>query len=151
MAEMTDALNRLEGDRDRTDARVEGIGSALAEEQGARQKETATPEGPRPAPAALRSVSLGGDDTSNESDDPNDPTARPEIKLVGPPGAASRGARRAARVDEPEPRAEPVRPSGGDANERPRESGKKGGRDGGSRSSSGARSEDSAKGPKESR
>jgi tol-pal system protein YbgF len=72
---------------------------------------------PSPAPPAQRTVQLGQDDDDAQSDDPDAPTARPEIRLEGNHVAAPRSStrNRSRRADDdafrPGPSSEGSRPS----------------------------------------
>lgn len=79
VSEMREAIARMQVDRDRTDQRLGALEVALAEERSRREAAEARPRPPAPPP---RVVQLGGDGEP-EGEDPNDPSARPEIKLVG--------------------------------------------------------------------
>jgi len=90
---MGDTITRMQADRDREDARYGALGVKMAEEQGAADKETETPAkltgyAARAPLVPLRAVSLGESDAPLESDDPNDTTPRPEIRIVGTPSTA---------------------------------------------------------------
>ncbi|AKU98513.1 TPR repeat containing exported protein [Labilithrix luteola] len=97
MAEMRETITRIQGDRDRMDQRLGALEVAMAEEKGAREKETASRGAAPPAAPPPRTVSLGAGEATHESDDPNDTSARPEIRVVGVPGANSRNARGKSR------------------------------------------------------
>lgn len=88
IAEMREAVGKLQADRDQTDQRSDRD-LPLPDETTARAPK---------APASVfhpRIVQLGeADRAADESDDPNDPNARPEIRLYGsggPPGRSLRG------------------------------------------------------------
>lgn len=99
---MREAMVASEADR------ADVFEAALEDEPGRLTKQA--PEVPRPRETSppLRAISLGAGEESPESDDPNDPAARPQISLVGPAGAAARQARsrraRGERGDEAAPR-----------------------------------------------
>lgn len=115
MTEMRETISRIQSDRDRMDQRLGALEVALAEEKGARAKETASPGAAPPAAPPPRTVSLGAGEPSRENDDPNDTSSRPEIRVVGAPGANSRNARgKSRRNDDAEVgslRVEPARSS----------------------------------------
>src|SRR5690349_7775845 len=76
-AEMGDTIGKIQAAQDR-DNQSSGLMEVSAGEQ----------KGSRPAPARsaqtpVRAVQLGEDDDRRESDDPKDPSARPEIRLQG--------------------------------------------------------------------
>ncbi len=83
MADLRDSLGKLAAERDRTNDR------ALLDDSDT--KPPPAPAAPRKA-GSLRTVQIG-DDEGRESDDPNDPSARPEIRLQGGGGGGSRPAR----------------------------------------------------------
>jgi tol-pal system protein YbgF len=89
MEDMRDSIGKLEADRDKRIARVD---------------EGTPPAKPAPAtnnPIGPRSVQIG-DEERPESDDPNDPTARPEIRLQGTAtGRPSRSKSRAQETSTP--------------------------------------------------
>jgi tol-pal system protein YbgF len=80
-AEMRESLAKIEADRDRIDARIGALEVAVADDKAPRG------DGPKTPVEPPRVVQLGGPD--DEAPDPNDASARPEIRLNGPPGAAS--------------------------------------------------------------
>jgi len=91
VAEMTDAIQGIQTDQDKS---PKGGRLDVGDDKGILPKLPASSSKPQQAsqasakagPAgAPRVVQLGGDD-SFENDDPNDPTQRPEIRLVGTPG-----------------------------------------------------------------
>lgn len=107
-AEMRESLGDIEAEQDKDTRRFEL--------EASREERAAKPPSPRKATSAApppppRTVQLGeGEETG--SDDPNDPTARPEIKLQGTPGAAAapsqpRPNRRSRRDRESEEKAPP--------------------------------------------
>lgn len=75
----------MQADHDRFDQRLGALEVAVADEKSPRAESTNTGTGPA-APAA-RVVQLGGPSEA-EPADPNDPGARPDIKVTGVPGAA---------------------------------------------------------------
>ena len=84
MAEMNEAIASIQKDQDKGSK----VGKIEVEDKstlGLPSASSAPPAAKTGTPAP-RVVQLGGDD-SGESDDPNDPTQRPEIRLVGTPGA----------------------------------------------------------------
>lgn len=101
MAEMNDAITSIQKDQDKGSK----VGKIEVEDKsalGVPMPSSAPPASAKTAIAAPRVVQLGGDDTG-ENDDPNDPTARPEIRVVGTPGSggASRSSRRSnIRLDD---------------------------------------------------
>lgn len=93
MAESNDAILGLQRDQDKGSK----VGKIEVEDKstlGLPSASSAPPASAKSAIAAPRVVQLGGDD-SGESDDPNDPSARPEIRVVGTPGAG--GSTRSSR------------------------------------------------------
>jgi tol-pal system protein YbgF len=90
-ADLSDAIKTIQADQDRDRQR---LGSSAAEPDAAQKRE---PGGQARGTPALRAVQLG-DGEAGANDDPNDTSARPEIRLVGPPGAASRPAARAKQT-----------------------------------------------------
>jgi tol-pal system protein YbgF len=89
-AELSDAVGKVQAEQDRDSERL-GRGMVEASEtENARApvKAAAPPKAP-----AQRTVQIGADADDGESDDPNDPTARPEIRLQGQGGATSRPVR----------------------------------------------------------
>lgn len=106
-ARLNDSVGKVQAEQDRA-ARL----GALEDEEGG-----AAPPPPRPtaAPASrpTRTVQIGSDGDGTESDDPNDPTARPEIRLQGPAGAASRERRSKSARAKGEARIEPSGPDDG--------------------------------------
>lgn len=88
MAEMRETISKIEAEQDRSSAKLELLDSA--EDLRAPGPTKARTAAPATGPAApTRSVQIGEDDVGREGDDPNDPNARPEIRLQGQPGAAS--------------------------------------------------------------
>lgn len=80
-AELSDAMGKMQADQDRSDHMGLGVEETAERPRAARgaAKGTVTP----------RSVSIGDEDTG-ESDDPNDPSERPEIRLQGAGGPSAR-------------------------------------------------------------
>jgi tol-pal system protein YbgF len=102
-AELRDAVGKEQTDQDRN------VASGFFEPGAAESKPAATNvQRSAPAPTQRRSVSIGEGDASEESDDPNDPTARPEIRLQGAgSGAVSRPLRGKSARGRGEARVEP--------------------------------------------
>jgi tol-pal system protein YbgF len=84
-AEMREQVSRMQAENDKFDQRLGALEVAVADEKNPRAENTNTGTGPA-APAA-RVVQLGGPSEA-EPADPNDPSARPDIKVTGVPGAA---------------------------------------------------------------
>ncbi|MBX3219243.1 MAG: tol-pal system protein YbgF [Labilithrix sp.] len=78
LAEMREAIGKVQAEQDRTNQRVGLLESAAADDRS-RRVSKASPGLPVAAP---RTVQIGDND-DRESDDPNDPNARPEIRLQG--------------------------------------------------------------------
>lgn len=98
-AEMREQVSRMEAENDKLDARLGAVEDAIAEDKGARADKALPP------PPAARVVQLGGP-SDGDAADPNDPAARPDIRLTGVPGAAPRprsGKSGRARIEESEP------------------------------------------------
>lgn len=89
IAEMRDAIGKVQAEQDRTNERLGLLEVAAEESKEARAAVAAKPAAPSP----VRTVQIGDADEPRESDDPNDPNARPEIRLQGQPGAAARPVR----------------------------------------------------------
>lgn len=87
-ARLNEAVTKMQADHDRFDQRLGALEVSVADEKRGHAP-SASAETQAPAPS--RVVALGG--PAEESEDPSDPTQRPEIRLVGPAGAASRPAR----------------------------------------------------------
>jgi tol-pal system protein YbgF len=86
-AEMQNAMGKDQAEQDRAN---QSVGLLDGEDAPEARAETAqAPKAAKPAPAAVRTVQIGDSDNRGESDDPNDPNARPEIRLQGQPGAAA--------------------------------------------------------------
>lgn len=78
----------MRADSDRVHQRLESLEIALADEKEQREKEARTRgERGRGAPGRSVSVSLREEGAPSEDGDADDPTARPEIRVVGPGGA----------------------------------------------------------------
>lgn len=99
-AELQDAIGKDQVNQDRSN---DGLGLL----------DVSPPDG-KPAPAAKhdksppRTVSIGDDDDAHENDDPNDPNARPEIRLQGQGGGAARPVRGKTSRGRGEARIDPV-------------------------------------------
>lgn len=91
-AELNDQLGKVQADQDRGDNKELFDAAPGDESRGGSRVE-------KPGPAA-RTVSIGDDESSRESDDPNDPNARPEIRLQGSGGGSSRPLRGKSRRGE---------------------------------------------------
>ncbi|MBX3260819.1 MAG: tol-pal system protein YbgF [Labilithrix sp.] len=85
---MREVISKVQAEQDRTNERV-GLLESAAEERAARPRKAA-PAAPLAAP---RTVQIGDTDDGHESDDPNDPNARPEIRLQGQGGGSVRPVR----------------------------------------------------------
>lgn len=80
LAEMREAIGKVQAEQDRTNQRV-GLLESAADERAARPRKVA------PAAAvAPRTVQIGDTD-DGVNDDPNDPNARPEIRVQGQGGS----------------------------------------------------------------
>ncbi|MBX3190791.1 MAG: tol-pal system protein YbgF [Labilithrix sp.] len=86
-SKLNEAVSKMQADHDRFDQRLGALEIAAADERA--QRPSTKPNADPPAPP--RVVQLGG--PTDEGEDPADPDQRPEIRLVGPPGAAARPAR----------------------------------------------------------
>ena len=95
-AEMREQVSKMEAENDKFDQRLGAVEDAIADEKTARESGATPPSG-----QAARVVQLGGPSDSDAAD-PNDPAARPDIRVTGVPGAA------------------PMRPRGGKSNGRAR-------------------------------
>ena len=84
IADLRDSVGKLEAERDRTNDR------ALFDDAEAKPAPAAA--APRKAEAP-RTLQIGDDEGSRENDDPNDPNARPEIRLQGTGGGSPRPVR----------------------------------------------------------
>jgi tol-pal system protein YbgF len=109
-SELREQVDRMEAERDRT-ARTDAVPGAGPDDPGAPPPGAALPRAPAPA---LRVVQLG-EPVDADPADPNDPSARPDLRLTGVAGAATprpragkTGARTALEDVEP---AEGARPS----------------------------------------
>jgi tol-pal system protein YbgF len=98
--ELGEQIGQEQADQDKSSSRSgllevkpESGGSASAAGAAAANKNNA--KGARGDVGANHVVAIGDDDT-RENDDPNDPNARPEIRLQGPAGAAASQARSSA-------------------------------------------------------
>ena len=116
LAEMREQVSKMEAENDKLDQRLGNVEDAIADDKTARaDSSTALP----PAQTG-RVVQLGGPSDSDPAD-PNDPTARPDIRVSGVPGAAPMRPRSGksggrARIEETEPgRADPPRSSASSA------------------------------------
>src|SRR5215207_8329506 len=69
ITDLRNSIGKLEAEQDQRVARVD-------------DPSPPKPAAPKTSPSAGRSVQIG-DDEGGESDDPNDPTARPEIRVQG--------------------------------------------------------------------
>jgi tol-pal system protein YbgF len=105
-AEMREQVSRMEAENDKIDQRLGAVEDAIALDK------TAAAVPPSPPPAA-RIVQLGGPSDSDAAD-PNDPSARPDIRVTGVPGAAPmrpRGGKTGrARIEESDPGGRPDAP-----------------------------------------
>jgi tol-pal system protein YbgF len=89
-AEMREQVSRMQADHDSIDQRLGALEVAVAEEKAPRSGATATATtttATGAATPAARVVQLGGPSDS-ETADPNDPSARPDIRVTGAPGSA---------------------------------------------------------------
>jgi len=114
LAEMQEAITKVQADQDRM--------SQLGLLEGASTDETIARPAPRKAPAGAppRTVQIGDTDAAGESDDPNDPNARPEIRLQGSGSAPSRPLRgKTARGRSGEREEMRIQPSDDDGASRP--------------------------------
>jgi len=86
MAEMNEQIQGIQAEQDKGSkvGRIEADEKSMVGGPAA----SAPPASAKTAIGAPRSVQLGGDDTG-ENEDPNDPTARPEIKVQGQGGGAT--------------------------------------------------------------
>jgi tol-pal system protein YbgF len=102
-AEMREQVSRMEAENDKRDQRLGAVEDAIDDEKSTRAEKP----GSMPAPQAARVVQLGGPSDSDAAD-PNDPAARPDIRVTGVPGAAPMRPRSGksggrARVEESDP------------------------------------------------
>jgi tol-pal system protein YbgF len=93
LAEMRETMSRMQLERDRVDHRLEALELAVAEEKSPSEPTKAGPASPPP-----RVVQLGAD-SSGESEDPNDVSQRPEIKVAGAGGGVADRRARTATLD----------------------------------------------------
>lgn len=84
---MRETITKVQAEQDRTNQRLGLLEVAATDEKAARAPKAAPP------PAPPRTVQLGDADSAAESDDPNDPKDRPEIRLQGSGMASSRPVR----------------------------------------------------------
>ncbi len=87
-AEMRDAIGKVQVDQDRSNERFRLLEDVPVEEKARAAKAAPAPR----RPVVPRTVQLGDTEDARESDDPNDPNVRPEIRLQGS-GGSSRSAR----------------------------------------------------------
>jgi tol-pal system protein YbgF len=101
-AEMREQVSRMEAENDKLDQRLGAVEDAIADEKGAFANKPASTSPPQTA----RVVQLGGPSDADPAD-PNDPAARPDIRVTGVPGAAPirprSGKSGRARIEESEP------------------------------------------------
>lgn len=113
-------VDQTEAEQDRVNRRAAMIAETPDEKAARPVYPAADPQNPAaatPAGGSPRTVQIGQDDASRESDDPNDPAARPEIRLQGTAGpSAPRATRKSRRSDDDDsaPR-DPGRKKRGDA------------------------------------
>ena len=88
---MRESIGKLEAEQDRTSQRL-GALEGSAELRAARPPRGKA-EPARGAVGPVRTVQIGDSDDAGENDDPNDPNARPEIRLQGQGGGSSRAVR----------------------------------------------------------
>jgi tol-pal system protein YbgF len=106
-AEMRDQIAKMQAEQDRTDQRLSSLEVAFADEKSGRLVEGQAAD-PKPGAKSYapppRVVALGGEPPA-ENDDPNDPSPRPEIRLVGrgAPARTPRGQDARKTRDEPLP------------------------------------------------
>jgi tol-pal system protein YbgF len=106
-ADLREEVSKMQADNDRPDQRLGSL-EDIGDEKTTRVDTAATaPSSPAPAPAAGRVVQLGGPSDAEEAD-PNDPVARPDIRLSGVPGATPSRPRSSkssgrARIEESDP------------------------------------------------
>ena len=75
---MREAITKVQSEQDRANQRLGLLEVAAADEKATRASKPASS-----AAAPARTVQLGDGASAGESDDPNDPNARPEIRLQG--------------------------------------------------------------------
>lgn len=80
MAEMRDAIGRIQADHDLSDDGARALG--VFEDAEVEAPAAPAPRAPQ-APSMLRAVQIGEGEDTREPDDPNDPGERPEIRLRG--------------------------------------------------------------------
>jgi tol-pal system protein YbgF len=101
---MREQVSRMQADNDRLDERIGALEVAVADEKNPRTESVGTGVGA--ATPAARVVQLGGPSEA-DAPDPNDPSARPDIKVTGAPGAAPSRPRSGksgrARIEESDP------------------------------------------------
>ncbi len=117
LAAMQDAITKVQVDQDRTSQRLGLLEDTTPDENAAR---AAPPKAPPAAPP--RTVQLGDTGALDESDDPNDPNARPEIRLQGsgvPSSRPLRGKTRARSGEREEMRVQPADDGSSDGAPRP--------------------------------
>lgn len=103
-AEMREQVTRMQAEHDKIDQRIGALEVAVADEKSPRADR---PADAVPPAAATRVVQLGGPSDADPAD-PNDPGARPDIRLTGVPGAAPSRPRSSktggrARIEESDP------------------------------------------------
>ncbi len=117
LTEMQGTIAKIQADQDRSNDRIGDLEVGASESSVRAESSKGTGAKPAPAAAPPRTVQIG-DSEDRASDDPNDPNARPEIKVQGQGGSApsrsvrsksSSGRRGEARI---EPSDESVRPDG---------------------------------------
>lgn len=109
-AELSDAVGKVQAEQDRENQR---LGRGMLEPNDNEAVRAPTKTAAPPKALAQRTVQIGGD-ADVESEDPNDPTARPEIRLQGQGGSAPRPVRGKTSRGKGEARIEPSDPSAGD-------------------------------------
>ena len=82
-AEMREQVGRMQAEHDKVDQRLGALEGTMADDKTP-PASSAVPAGPGPT---ARVVQLGGPSDADPAD-PNDPAARPDIRLTGVPGAA---------------------------------------------------------------
>jgi tol-pal system protein YbgF len=81
IAEMRETIGKVQAEQDRTDQSLEPL-------EGEAPARPPVPAAASKREAPPRTVQIGDDGEGRESDDPEDPNARPEIRVQGPAGAA---------------------------------------------------------------